>query len=165
MLAYTNKLRDNEPDFLANRHIICMCVKWVRLMAGSSSLTLQESDSWLHSGAGWGCIPVVHWEVNAHRINQPAPHTHTLDDISDMEAWNHLMSWSSHEPSTATSVACGRVNCYHISFRCDVSMHFNDSLPHTSDQCLASRQVRVRNSPWLPSCRATMDATAWSYLW
>ena len=43
-------------------------------MAGWNSLTWPESE-WLDTEAGWGFTPVVHWEINVHRLNQPSPRT------------------------------------------------------------------------------------------
>ena len=46
-----------------------------------------ESD-WLDSGVGWGCTPVVHGVIMAHRINQPSPHTLRREPLS----WQHVTS-------------------------------------------------------------------------
>ena len=54
------------------------------MIAGSSSRTLPESD-WLDSGAGWGCTPVLHWEINIHRSNQQSPDTHS----GSSPRWQH----------------------------------------------------------------------------
>jgi hypothetical protein len=186
MWAYKNKLRDDEPNSLTNRHVnIYACVKCVRLMAASSSLALQESDSWLHSGAGWGCIPVVHWGINECTEDKPAgtTHTHTWRYLrhgsmkpTALTVTKHNLCWNKPVETMSTCVLVigspekpPRVGCVVGSIA--TIYPFGVISPSTvlfftpRNQCLGSRQVRVRNVPWLPSCRTTMGATAWSYRW
>jgi len=65
---------------LLNTHYLCAW--W--LLLNSLEPTWTKSG-WFDSGAaGWGCTPVVHWLIKAHRLSQPSTHTLCLYKVSNL---------------------------------------------------------------------------------